>query len=132
MLIPVTAICVCLLSALLIKLSLNVIKIRRSERVSLGDGGNKALQKATRGQANLCEYGPIGIFLILVAELQSANLIALGVLAAAFIFGRLLHGYAFTGENTHFSPRIRGMQLTIYSMMGLIALNLITLILQLI
>ena len=132
MFIPVTAISISILSALLIKLSLNVIKIRRSERVSLGDAGNKALQKAVRGQANLCEYGPIGIFLILVAELQSANLIVLVVLATAFVLGRLLHGYAFVGENSHFSPRVRGMQLTIYSMMGLIALNLITLILQLI
>jgi len=121
---PVTALTVSVLAVLLFVLSIRVIKSRRSEQVSLGDAGNEILQRRIRGQANLTEYGPFGIFLILVAELQSANLIILSVVAAAFVLGRLLHGYAFGFTEKSMRLRVRGMQFTLLSMLALVALNL--------
>ncbi len=132
MFIPVTVISICVLVGLLIKLGLNVVKLRRGHKIAFGDGKNEELIKAMRGQANLCEYGPLGVLLILGAELQAANIWVLGVLAAAFLTGRAMHAYAFSNDNNHMTPRVRGMQLTIYSMFALVALNLITLILKIV
>jgi len=125
---PITTILISLLAFLFVRLSLQVVTLRRQNRVSLGDGGKEDLQRAIRGQGNCAEYAPIGVLLVLVAELQSANTIAtivLGVLAAAFLLGRLLHGYAFAFTSGNMTCRVRGMQLTILSILALAALNLL-------
>jgi uncharacterized membrane protein YecN with MAPEG domain len=57
-----------LLALWLVVLSLRVIQARRAARVSLGDGGNRALQRAIRGQANFAEYVPIALLLLLILE----------------------------------------------------------------
>lgn len=124
---PITTVLTSLLALLLVRLSLQVIKLRRQNRVSLGDGDNQNLQRAIRGQGNCAEYAPIGVLLVLVAELQSVNTIAtivLGVLAAAFLLGRLFHGYAFAFGDGNATLRVRGMQLTILSILALAGLNL--------
>ena len=47
---------------LIIRLSLNVIKKRRANRVSVGDGGNEELKIAVAAQTNAIEYIPIALF----------------------------------------------------------------------
>lgn len=124
---PITTVLTALLAFLLVRLSLHVITLRRKNRVSLGDGGKDDLQRAIRGQGNCAEYAPIGVLLVLVAELQSVNTIAtivLGLLAAAFLLGRVLHGYAFAFTSGNATLRVRGMQLTLLSILALAALNL--------
>ncbi len=124
MFLPITTLAICILSVLLFILSIRVIKVRRSEQVSLGDAGKEVLQRRIRGQANLVEYGPFGVLLILVAELQSTNIYILALIAIAFLLGRLIHGYAFGFTDKSMSLRVRGMQLTLFSLMGLVGLNL--------
>lgn len=60
------------LTALFISLSLRVIALRRSGRVSLGDAGDPALLARIRAQGNCAEYAPLGIVLLLLAELAGA------------------------------------------------------------
>ena len=81
---PVSAVTVALLAVLLVVLSLRVIACRRRNRISVGDGGHEELLVMIRGQANLAEYGPIGVLLVLIAELQAGNPILLVLLAALF------------------------------------------------
>lgn len=127
MTLPITTILASLLAILLFRLSVQVIKLRRSNKVSLGDGGHDDLQRAIRGQANCAEYAPIAILLVLVAELQSAQAwvtLPLAVLAAAFLLGRMLHGYAFAATAGNITLRVRGMQLTLFSLVLLALLNI--------
>ncbi|NKB58054.1 MAG: hypothetical protein GKS00_17155 [Alphaproteobacteria bacterium] len=117
--ITVTAITAGLLALTLIVLSVNVIRLRGQNKVSLGDGGNEALQRAIRGQANCAEYAPIGVLLLLVAELQSANFYLLIVLGAALLIGRLMHGYAFGFTSGNIPLRRGGMMLTFIAIVSL-------------
>ena len=125
---PITTILISLLALLFVRLSLQVIRLRRKNQVSLGDGGHEDLRRAIRGQGNCAEYGPIGVLLVLVAELQSAHAaatIVVGLLAAAFLLGRVLHGYAFAFTSGSMRLRVRGMQLTILTILALAAFNLL-------
>ena len=44
---------------ILSKLSINVIKLRRQNKVSFGDDGDRTLMRRIRAQANFIEYTPI-------------------------------------------------------------------------
>ena len=68
------------------------------------------------------------MLLVLVAELQSGGAvptIVVGVLAAVFLLGRLMHGYAFAFTAKNMALRVRGMQLTILPIIVLAAWNLL-------
>ncbi len=125
---PITTVLTSLLALLFVRLSLQVVRLRRKNQVSLGDGGHEDLQRAIRGQGNCAEYGPIGVLLVLVAELQSAHAITtivVAALAAAFLLGRVLHGYAFAFTSGNMKLRVRGMQLTILTILALAVFNLL-------
>lgn len=134
MLLPVTTILVSLMGLLLFRLSLRVIELRRKNKVSLGDGGHEDLQRAIRGQANCAEYAPIAVLLVLVAEIQASGPIVLGVvaiLAAGFLLGRILHGYAFAATAGNITLRVRGMQLTLMTIVLLAGFNLVMFVIRL-
>lgn len=134
MLLPITTILVSLLGLLLFRLSLRVIELRRKNKVSLGDGGHDDLQRAIRGQANCAEYAPLAVLLVLVAELQASGPLMLGavaVLAAGFLLGRILHGYAFAATSGNATLRVRGMQLTLMTIVLLAGFNLVLLVIGL-
>lgn len=111
------------LSALLIVwLSLRVIRLRRVEKVKLGDGGVDALQNAIRAQGNATEYVPISLILLFMLEYAGGGpwLIHLGGIAT--LAGRLLHAKGLLSDNMPY--RILGMQFTIFSLIGLAIANL--------
>lgn len=127
MTLPITIILTSLLALLLFRLSVRVISLRRQNKVSLGDGGHTDLQRAIRGQANCAEYAPIAVLLVLVAEVQAPGMLVtvpLAVLAAAFLIGRIMHGIAFAATAGNATLRVRGMQLTLFSIVLLALLNL--------
>ena len=110
--IPVTTILASALAVVFMVLSLRVIRRRVEKKVAHGDGGDDELRRVIRGHANCAEYAPIGILLVLIAELQSVNMILLAIIAAAFLLGRLFHAYAFAFTAGNVFLRRRGMQLT--------------------
>ena len=57
----ITSVIAAALTLIFIKLSFNVIALRRKNKVSLGSGGHEDLERAIRAQANFSEYVPIGI-----------------------------------------------------------------------
>ena len=57
---------------LLIKLSLNVVKLRTQYRVAYGDGGFYELHTAIRVHGNAVEYIPISMILLLIMEMNGA------------------------------------------------------------
>lgn len=115
----VTAISAAILAFLSVKLSLNVIAQRRKHNVSVGDGGHEDLLRAIRAQANLTEYAPIALILLACLEMNGAPIWLTSLLALAFIVGRLLHPLGMKGADHPMQPRVRGMQLTLLSLLAL-------------
>ena len=112
------------LSALLIvRLSISVIKLRRINRIRVGDGGNEELQLAIRTHANAVEYIPIALLLLLMLELNGAPKILIHIFGATLIIGRIIHAMGVPAKNLQ--KRILGMQITIYLLIGLAVLNIL-------
>ncbi|HEV7800456.1 MAG TPA: MAPEG family protein [Burkholderiales bacterium] len=96
----VTPLYAALLTLWMLVLSMRVITWRRKARVSLGDGGNPALQRAIRGHANFAEYVPLALLLLLILELSRFSIYVIHAIGLTLLVARLLHGYAlsFTAE----------------------------------
>ncbi len=124
MFLPITTLSSVALSFIMFMLAMRVIGFRRSEKVSLGDGGKDNLQRAMRGQGNLIEYALFAIVLIFLAELQGGFSIVLAVLAALFVIGRILHGYALGYTKNWSFGRLYGTHLTLWPLLALMLLNL--------
>jgi uncharacterized membrane protein YecN with MAPEG domain len=99
------------LTALFISLSLRVIALRRSGRVSLGDAGDPALLARIRAQGNCAEYAPLGIVLLLLAELAGAAPALLHLSGLSLLAGRVIHARALSGPG-RFAARTIGMLMT--------------------
>lgn len=121
----VTAIAASVLGLLYVRLSLNVIGFRRKHGVSVGDGGHEDLLRAIRTQGNLAEYAPIALVLLACLELNQTPIWITSILAASFVVGRLLHPFGMKSSDSPFQPRLRGMQLTLLSLLALCITNLV-------
>lgn len=92
-------------------LSLRVIQGRRGG-ISLGDGGDPAMLRLMRGQANFAEYVPLTLLLIALLESQGLAAWVIHWLGGGLLVARLLHGWAFCFSD-YFPPgRVGGTVLT--------------------
>jgi uncharacterized protein len=110
------------LALLIVWLSLNVIKIRRTKKIILGDGGETDLQYAIRAQGNATEYIPISLILLILLEFSEASLWLVHVGGIAIIVGRLLHAKGLLAKSLDF--RVMGMQVTFFTIIGLASVNI--------
>lgn len=107
----------------IIKLALNVVHLRRQYRVSIGDGGVSDLQLAIRIHGNAMEYIPLALLLLVVMEMNGADIWIVHLLGLFFFFGRLLHAHGLRSRTLLW--RRNGMLLTLISLAGMIIVNLI-------
>lgn len=121
MLAIVTAVYASIIALLLIALSLNVVKIRRAEGVGLSHGDNEQLKQAMRLQANLVEYAPIALLLLLFLELNQASHALLHAFGILFVIARILHIWGFGTSTGYSHGRFFG---TLTTMMLIIAMAL--------
>jgi uncharacterized membrane protein YecN with MAPEG domain len=78
---------------ILLVLAYRTVAARRANKISLGDGGNPAMQRAIRAHANATEYIPAGLAgLILLAWLPETPQWLLHAGGLALTIGRLTHG----------------------------------------
>ena len=119
----ITSIYASLSALLIVKLTLSVIKLRRKNRISVGDGGNEELQLAIRTHSNALEYIPITLMLLLTLELNGAPKILIHILGATLITGRILHAMGLPAKDL--KKRVLGMQITIYLLIVLAILNIL-------
>ncbi len=119
----ITSLYASLLALLIVRLSLSVIKLRRKNRIIVGDGGNEELQLAIRTQANALEYIPITLLLLLTLELNGAPKILIHILGGTLIIGRIIHAIGLSAKNL--KRRVLGMQITIYLLIALAILNIL-------
>ena len=122
----ITSIYASLSALLIVRLSLSVIKLRRKNRIRVGDGGNEELQLAIRTHSNALEYIPITLLLLLTLELNGAPKILIHILGSTLLIGRIIHAIGLPAKNLQ--KRVLGMQITIYLLIGLAILNILFLV----
>ena len=74
-------------------LSVRVGRLRLSEKVSVGDGGNQRILRRMRAHSNFIENAWIVLVLVFAIELSVGASVWLWIGAAAFVVGRVLHGF---------------------------------------
>ncbi|QLC22341.1 MAPEG family protein [Parasphingopyxis sp. CP4] len=78
-------------------LAVRVGRVRTSEKVSVGDGGNEAVIRRMRAHANFVEYTPFFLILLGLVELAWGSNIWLWGAAIIYILGRIAHGFGMDG-----------------------------------
>lgn len=115
----VTSLYAGLLALMLCALSLHVIRGRHAHKVGLADGGEQGMLRRIRAQGNFCEYVPMILLLMVLAELQGTTPVLLHLLGALAVVGRGLHAYALLHAEPNgkgFGLRVAGMGLTFSSL----------------
>jgi hypothetical protein len=97
-------------------LGVRVSRMRMSEKVSVGDGGNPKLIARMRAQLNFAEYTPIVLILIALIEFGAGTQLWLWAAAALYLLGRLLHPIGMDGW---MPGRTVGIVTTMIVMLGL-------------
>ena len=98
---------------LLIALSWNVVRLRQRHQVGIGTGSVDALERATRVQANFCEYVPLALLLLALIEFGTGVAgWALHLLGAALLVGRIAHAVGLSRTAGASLARVVGTLLT--------------------
>jgi uncharacterized membrane protein YecN with MAPEG domain len=122
----ITALYASLCALWIVRLSLQVIKLRRQHRVLLGDDGHPDLQTAIRVQGNATEYIPITLILMIILEWSGAPWWLIHIAGIALLTGRFIHATAL--QRNDGERRVLGMKITFFLIMALSALNIFYLI----
>lgn len=105
-----------LLGVIWLGLTWGVIMIRRAEKISLGDGGNKLLERRMRGHANFTESVPLILVLLALIEYVGGSGLFVHLIGISIVVGRALHAYAFWLARPVIWARMTGMILTLIAM----------------
>ncbi len=89
-----------------------------------GDGGNPALIKRMRAQANFIEYTPLVLILVGALEMTGHGGWPLALAAFAFLLGRIAHGLGMDADEAG-ALRKAGMFLTFVPTLGLVVTALL-------
>ena len=74
-------------------LGMRIGKLRHALKLSVGDGGNDAVLRRMRAQANFIEQAPITLILFALVEAAGKGGVWLAPLGAVFMLGRIAHGF---------------------------------------
>jgi len=122
----ITALAASVLGLLYFRLSMAIIRVRHSEKISIGDGDDESLTRSIRVHSNFAEYVPLSLVLLAILELNGGPGFILIVLAATLVFGRFLHAKGLIDDSRNsFKLRKLGMQLTLCTLIALCAFNIL-------
>jgi len=122
-----------ILALIFYKLSINVIKLRRKYKISLGSSKkHRDLEQAIRAHGNMSEFLPIGLILLACLEVNHIPKIIVFICGLFFLVGRYLHATSFLKEEINSSHRVLGMKITHWSIVLMSILNIITVLVRLI
>ena len=129
----ITAFFSSILALIFYKLSINIIRLRRKYKVSLGSSKkHKDLDQAIRAHGNLSEFLPIGLILLACLEVNHLPKIVVFMCGLFFLIGRYLHASSFLKEEIDSSNRVLGMKITHWSIILMAILNIITVVVRVI
>ncbi|MDX3910724.1 MAG: MAPEG family protein [Sphingobium sp.] len=80
-------------------LAMRISRMRRSENVLYGDGGNSALTKRMRAQANYVEYTPFILILTALLELAWNSPTWLWIVSLVYIVARIAHPFGMDADH---------------------------------
>ena len=118
---PITTLYAALLALLLIALAGLVVRGRLRHRINLGMGAQGEIEPQVRAHANLAEYAPVFLILLLVAELGAAPGWLLHAAGATFLVARVLHGAGLSKTSGESFGRYWG---TVFTWLVILALAL--------
>ena len=99
-------------------LSFRIGALRTAKKISVGDGGDEALIRRMRAQANFIENTPIVLILIAVIELSRPFNPWLAGVAGLYSVARIAHGVGMDGGVFKFG-RMFGTLVTMLTLLGL-------------
>lgn len=108
----VTALYAGVLALMLVALAVRVIGARRQGRVSLGTGGDEALERRVRAHGNFAEYVPMALVLMALAEGAGTAAWMMHGLGVALVGGRWVHAWSLDARSGR--GRVVGMTLTFF------------------
>jgi uncharacterized membrane protein YecN with MAPEG domain len=94
------------LAFLYIFLSVRVIRSRVTERVKIGTGGNRMVERRMRIHANFAEYVPLAIILLVFMEMQGRPSWWLHLLCILLVLARIGHTIALWKDEEIFPLRV--------------------------
>lgn len=121
MITPIYAACAGLF---LVFLSIRVIKVRRSEKISVGTANHPDLERAARVHANFLEYTPLLLLMLYFAEVGGLPSLFVHLLGATLIGSRFAHFMGFKSPEAPMILRVSGMMVT-FTLLACLALILI-------
>jgi len=99
-------------------LGVRISRLRMSAGVLHGDGGNEALLRRMRAQANFVENVPLALILIGAIELSARGGQWLAIVGAVFMLARVAHALGM--DSTRPNPlRAGGTLVTMLTLLGL-------------
>lgn len=113
------------LTLVYVYLSMRVISARGTNRIGLGDGGNVDLLRRMRVHSNFAEYAPLGLLLLLLAELQSVPAWVLLLVGFVLLAGRSIHAFGLSATTEIPGLRTVGMALTLTALIAGALINLV-------
>ena len=109
---PITTLYAALLALLFIALAALVVRGRLRHKINLGAGPGGEIEPQVRAHANLAEYAPILLILLLLAELGGAAAWLLHVAGAGFVIARVMHAAGLSRTRGESFGRYWGIVLT--------------------
>lgn len=115
----IASIYVALSALLVLGLAVQVVILRRSKRIGLGDGGDTRLACAIRAHANALENLPLALLLLVLLELGGGSAMAIHGYGATLLVARLWHCVGLSGSAGTSAGRLYGTALTWLVLVGL-------------
>jgi hypothetical protein len=97
---------------LLLVLSVRVVRLRRRNRVALGDGGHPGLAHAIRAFGNASEYVPAAVGALAILALVAAPALLVHLVGLVLFAGRLAHAIGLSRSGKASLPRAAGILAT--------------------
>lgn len=123
---PITAVYGALLALLTVLLVLLVVRLRRSLRIGIGDGGNRDLARAIRVHANAIESIPLFLILFAVYEINGGNYLVLHAFGMVYLASRVAHAAGMLRSAGASPARVAGTVGTVFALIGLAVVNLLS------
>jgi uncharacterized protein len=117
---PVTSLYAIPLAIIFLVLFMQVVFLRSSMSLSIGDGGNKDLHERIRRHGNFVEWVPMVMILLALNEAAGTGTLWLHIAGALLTVGRVLHPIGLKADVSTHPLRVAG------NMGGIIATVILT------
>lgn len=97
-------------------LAVRVGRVRTSEKISVGDGGNEMVTRRMRAHSNYAEYTPFFLILLAAIELATGSNLWLWIVSIVYILGRIAHAFGMDGRG---KLRMIGILTTMLVLLGM-------------